>query len=205
MLRTVSLFFIAILFAGCGGTTIGINLFPKHNAVDFKAAFCESSLPLEYLGSEYSGGKIEIQRSFYGNGDEILVHEKGFLDDNFIFSVSLNSLVYFGFEPKSLKMTSLGNFHTYFEGVSKVNKPIYIISAGMGVFETFDIFYSDYEQIIKGLAECIKRGGDLYIQKNEAKPHLPLRSYIRSDFGPMLFFKYDVIMSKRENDRYFLK
>jgi len=206
MLRIITLSLIALFFVGCtSGSLTSINLAPNSGGVSFKAAECQSQLGAKYLRGEQQSGRISVKRSFYQIEDNIFVYERGRLDDNFVFSVSLDSLVHFAFELKKQKTSSLGNFHTYFEGISRTGKPVYIIAAGFGVFESFELFYSDSEYVIKELASCVRAGGEREAVLGAFTadiPTAPLDSYIRSDFSAALFFKYDIISSKGNGERY---
>ncbi|MDR0762139.1 MAG: hypothetical protein LBF13_03685 [Campylobacteraceae bacterium] len=192
-----------LLYCGCTAQNLSISLKKAGNGVLFKAANCENLLPLSYLGSSYYAGKINVKRSFYQSNESILVHEQGNLDSSFTFIVSLDSLTIFIFELKNPKITSLDNFYTYFEGTSRADKKIYIISAGIGPLETFDLLYSDDENIIKPLAECAKQGGEISLNAKNGSIKMPLSSYIRSDFSPMLFFKHNIASPRHKKSLFF--
>lgn len=195
---------IAMLFLEGCGTSLSLSLSPNLNGANFTAAKCQSELPLKYLGSSYEYGRISLKRSFYQNGEDLIVHEYGRLDDRFEFVVSLDSLAVFAFELKNVEITSLGNFHTHLKGTSQAGKPIFIIASGVGPSEDFNMLYSDKEETIEKLALCVKGGGSVNIAaKNSDKPVADPRSYVRSDFGAMLFFKHDIAMSKGSDERRF--
>ncbi|MDR1975359.1 MAG: hypothetical protein LBQ18_00045 [Campylobacteraceae bacterium] len=203
MKQFIFLSFTLLLFYGCAATnSTSISLANTDSGVVFSAADCQSALPLSYLGSTYRGGRIDISRNFYQNGQSVLVHERGQLDSDFIFTVSLDSLTLFAFELKNPKLSSLGNFHTYIEGNSRAGDRVFIIAAGIGVFETFNLFYSDDEEMIKALAGCVKDGKSVTLEAKSGTPKMSPNSYIRSDFSPMLFFKYNIISSKHEGRRF---
>ena len=203
MFRLIIAIAATLFLAGCG-TSLSLSLTPNMNGANFTAAKCQSELPLKYIGSSYEHGRISLKRSFYQNGEDFIVHEHGRLDDRFEFVVSLDSLAVFAFELKNAQIMSLGNFHTYLKGTSQTGKPVYIIAAGIGPSEDFNVLYGDKEEIVEKLALCIKNGESVNIAaKSSDKLVSDPRSYIRSDFGAMLFFKHDIAMSKGSEERLF--
>lgn len=205
------LVFVFLFLQGCStNLPFSMNLVQvEKNSVLLKINSCSLLLPITPIATTSNFGKISIDRVFYQDEfNHILVHEKGRLDDKFVFLVGLNSLIYAGFELKDYKTYDIGAFHTYFEGVSKNQTPIYIIASGIGIFETFETFYSDDENTIKNIANCIKTGDSSYHEKNlqtitKQDYKQNTKSFIRSEWGPSIFFKHDIITSKNDNNYWF--
>ncbi|MFV0482187.1 MAG: hypothetical protein ACK5LP_09410 [Campylobacteraceae bacterium] len=195
-------------FYGCansGATPMSISL--NQVAVDkatFSASNCFTEVPLRYISSSNYPGRLSVKRSFYHYGKDVIIHERIWLDNNFVYSVGLDSVIYAGFEFKQYKKTSIGDFHTYFEGLSRTNTPIYVIAGGVGVFEDIFTIYSENKEVIQNLATCIKEGKQSeQLLPKDGKPSLFVNSYIKSDWSAGMLFRHNIIMSKRDNDRYF--
>jgi hypothetical protein len=197
------IFCAAILLGGCATNSTIVDLSPSPQGARISADACVDELPFKYLGGGGEYSKVSLTRNYWQYGDEVIIKEHGMLDSNYQFSVSIDSLVGYSFELVGQKIFPLTPFHTYYEGTSRRTKEsVYIISSS-GTFESFDLLYSDRRDTIYALAQCIKTG---------AKPTLAARSsaplsqepqrYIRDDFSPVFFMKYDVIMSKGDRDFY---
>lgn len=152
-MKTLGTLLIILLFlSGCSQVTPGIHLYQN----TLKANQCSATLPIIQIERTYHSGTIKITRTLYASDlGNVLVHEKGSLDDGYEFVVGNVSLMYAGFEFKKYKVRDAGRYHDYIEGIDRFGNPVYVLVGTLD--QNFELFYANTPKLIESLIHCVQK------------------------------------------------
>jgi|LSQX01.3.fsa_nt_gb hypothetical protein len=182
------------LFTGCATNNLTIS----QNTIELNSCTIKGSFEKSFTKKE--GVTLRVIKDVYKSGEkEFLVHEKGKLDEEWIFVTGPVSAIGAGFDFTYYNYRSLDDFHDYIEGITRDNEHIFMIS--QSYFQGFSIIYSNNPNLITPIAACLskKRDIDFPIIK-DMKSANNWQNPIKSNWGPKIFFERELIRRKQFND-----
>lgn len=185
---------LLLIFNGCANSSLTVS------AKSICASSCEIKIDLKEVSRSFHSGPLHLNRYIFSDPKgNLLVKERGRLDNSLMFIVGPISLMYAGFEFQEYSSHSLDNYHDLIEGIARDGTKIYLLVQTLD--EGFSIIYSKNPNLIYPLASCLKRAKlsplDNYskISSNEN-----LEEAIKSDWSTKMFINHHVAVSKNYDE-----